>query len=280
MRAAVARVIGDGDSEAVGPVVVGIRRIGPLPRRGIDARGPVRGRPRHAVDAAVAQALAIGRGQGPGERRVFGPGPARAPRHHGRIVHRGHRQRHRLGRARRGPVVGHHGDRAVARGRCVARVVVLNTLQDRLIHHLGRQAGDREHPGAGRVTDGEAGPGGRGGGRGVQRQRFHRIAVRACGERDRQRTEVGRIHIGQGPHRRDQDRRLLRERHGHILPRPARVQIHHRRIINRRHGEQDKLAGRIDPTIGRTTRVVDIELKGRDSARVGRRFELHALDVG
>ena len=52
------------------------------------------------------------------------------------------------------------------------------------------------------------------------------------------------------------------------------------RIVDRRDRDQDELTDAVQPAIGRTTRVGDVELKARDAARVGRRPELHAPDVG
>ena len=158
-----------------------------------------------------------------------------------RIVHRRHGQRHGLRRARRRAVVRHHGDRAVARGRRITRVVVENALQDRLVHRRRGRTRDREHPGRGRVAHRQARPGGRRRRCRIERERLHRIAIGPRRQRHQQRGEVGRVHIGQCPHRGDQHRRLFRIRRGHVLARPRGVQVHHRRIVHRRHGQRHRL---------------------------------------
>ncbi len=123
MRAAVARIIGDGHSEAVRPVKVRGWAVAPQARRRIDACGPVRGRPRHGKHHAVAQALDIGRGQGPRQGRIFVARPACAPRYHRGIIHRRHCNRHGIG-------VGQWCPRTVGRyhGQGVAPVEVQRPL--------------------------------------------------------------------------------------------------------------------------------------------------------
>ena len=55
----VARIIGNGHGEAIGPIEIRIRGIAPEARRRIDARCPVRRRSRHGEHRAVGKPVHI-----------------------------------------------------------------------------------------------------------------------------------------------------------------------------------------------------------------------------
>ena len=86
----ITRIVGEGHGEAVAAVPVRRRGVAPQAGGGINARRPVRRTGGHGKYAAVAQPVRIARHQGARHGRVFGARPARAPRHHRRIVHRRH----------------------------------------------------------------------------------------------------------------------------------------------------------------------------------------------
>ncbi len=125
-------------------------------------------------------------------------------------------------------------------------------------------------PRPGRIAHRQARPGGRRRRRGIKRERLHRIAIGPRRQCHGQRGQVGRVHIGQRRNRRNQHRRLLGERGGHIIASPARVQVHHRRIVHRGDGQAGRVGGGResgDATVDRGVRHCAVVAAGPSQAR-------------
>ncbi len=227
------RDIGSRDADLPGcrPLVVDRQRVAGLIRR-------ERNRQRSTIEVCRID-IAHHRATDDGDRRtVLGEADATGRScEHGRIVHCGHAYLYRPHRTCLGSVACHDVHGPGRRRRRIARIAVLDALQDGLVSGRRRRARDREHARGRRVGDGQAACSSRC--CRVQRQRLRPVAVGARRKRRGQRHEIRGIDVGQRARGRDQDRRLLRERGGAVVAGDAAIEIEVRRIVHRRDDHVD-----------------------------------------